>query len=282
MRSIWSGTIGFGPVVIPVKLLPAVSGGESELHRYRRRDASRIRMRRVAEADGEGGREVPWDETVSGYETGAGTVVLLEDDELDAAYGVAGEPDRAARITAFVPLGTLPRLAAESSYYVQPGKGAEHAYELLATALLRSGRAAVVSLALRKRKANAMLYPTGDGYLILERLQWASAVQAPPFAAPKTGVTESEVEQAQNLIGLTKSAFDWDAEQDASAQRLSEYVQARIEAGQVSGTPSVPGSVAAPANLEDLLRASVEAAKAEQDPAPRKRAPRKPRAVSAA
>lgn len=282
-RSIWSGTIGFGMMVIPVKLLPATSGGDSELHRYRRSDASRIRMRRVAEADGDEGREVPWDDTVAGYETGAGTVVLLEDDELDEAYGVTpGEPDRAARITAFTPLGSLPRMAAESSYYVQPGKGGEHAYELLAAALNRAGKAAVVSLALRKRKANALLYATGDGYLVMERLQWASSVQAPSFEAPRAGVTEAEVSQALALMEVTGGEFDWDTAADASAQRLSEYIRARVEAGQVSGTPAVPGAVAAPANLEELLRASVEAARAAQAPAPRKRAPRKPKAVSAA
>ena len=279
MRSIWSGTVSFGMVTIPVKLLPAVSGDETTLHRVRRSDGSRIRMRRVAEADGEDAREVPWDDTVMGYETGSGTTVLVEDADFALAYGEG--KDRAAQITAFVPLGSLPRMAAEASYWVQPDKGGDKAYELLATALLRSGKAAVVSIAVRQRKANAMLYATDDGYLVLERLQWAAAVNAPGFAAPKTGVTEEQVEQAQNLIGLTTAAFSWDAAQDSSGQRLAEVIQAKIEAGDVTGTPSAPGT-GAPANLEDVLRASVEAARAAQAPAPRTRGGSRTRRTAAA
>ncbi len=273
MKSVWTGTLGFGMVVIPVKLGTAASDNRLPLHEVRRSDGSRINYRRFAAADGE---EVPYSEIRKGYEAGDGTVVLLEDADFELAYG---QKNRAAKITGFIPAGTLPRLAHDQSYYVQPEPNGEQAYELLAAALRRSGKAAVVSFAMRQREANAMLYATDDGYLVLERLRWAADVKRPDFAAPSGKVTEEQVEQAQNLIGLSTGEFSWDAAADESAQRLAEVVQAKISTGQAVGTPAAPGT-GAPANLEDMLRASVEAARAAQAPVRKTRA-RRPKAEAA-
>lgn len=259
MKSIWSGTISFGMVVIPVRLGPAASDeSEFPLHRVRRADGSRIRMKRYAEADGPEGPEVAFEDTVPGFETGSGTVVLVEDSDYALAFG---EKDRAAKILTFVPGGSIPRAAHEATYLVEPGnKGAEHAYELLAAALRRTGREALVSIAVRKRQALALLSATKDGYLTLERLLWASALRQPDFAPPKTGITEAEVDLAENLITQMARPFDWPSAADTSAQALADVIQRKAETGQVVGIAGAPGT-GAPADLAELLRASVEAAK---------------------
>jgi DNA end-binding protein Ku len=161
-------------------------------------------------------------------------------------------------------------VAHESTYVVQPsGKGAEQAYAVLAEALRRSGKMAVVSVAVRKRAALALLYPGENGYLVLERLQWAASVGTPPFEAP-AGAPEDMIEAAQNLIGLSAKPFDWTAQEDTSAKALAGVIQAKIETGQVTGTPVAPGTGASPAGLMAALAASVEAAK----PKPAARKPR--------
>jgi len=272
MRSVWDGAISFGMVVIPVKLLPATSdSGGLELHRVRRSDGSRVKMRRYAEADGPDGPEVPWEDTVMGYETGNGTTVLVEESDFTLAYG---EKNRAARVITFIPAGSLPRVAHESTYYVQPGKGGDGAYALLAEALKRTGKVAVVSVAVRARQALALLYPDERGYLLLERLQWAADVGTPPFEAP-SGVSEDQVEAAENLIALSSAPFDWAAQEDASASALADVIARKAETGQVVGTPTAPGTGAAPADLMAALAASVEAAK----PKPPARKPRAGKAV---
>jgi DNA end-binding protein Ku len=269
VKSIWSGTISFGMVVIPVRLGPAVSAeNDFPLHQVRRSDGSRIRMRRYAEADGPDGPEIAFADTVPGFSTGNGTVVLVEDSDYDLAFG---EKNRAAKIITFIPAGSVPRVAHEATYLVEPGKGGEKAYELLATALARTGKAAVISIAVRKREALALLSPTGDGYLTLERLQWGASIRQPDFEAPRTGVTEAEIDLAENLVTQLAKPFDWAAQEDGSAKALADVIQAKAEAGQVTGTAQAPGT-AAPAGLAELLRASVEAAKPK--PAVRKRAPR--------
>jgi DNA end-binding protein Ku len=262
--------------VIPVSLGTVVSKDELPLHRVRRSDGSRVRQPYTAEADGQ---PVAFADTVMGYDAGNGTVVLVEDSDFDLAYG---EKNRNARIVAFVPAGSLPRTAHEASYYVEPGKGGEQAYQLLATALRRSGKAAVVSVAVRKREALALLYPTGDGYLVLERLQWASAVKKPDFAAPSGLVAENGVELAENYISLMTEPFDWTAQADTSAQALADVIRAKAETGQVIGAPAapLPGTPTDPADLMAALTASVEQAKAAKAPVRKPRA-RKPRARKA-
>lgn len=250
---------------IPVKLGTAVSEDKLPLHQVRRKDASRIKLKRVAEADGQ---EVEWADLTMGYETGSGQTVLVEDADFEAAYG---EKSRDAKILMFVDLGgVVPRRAHDTSYVVQPGPGGERAYELLAEAMTRAGKVAVVSIAVRQREALAMLY-AADGYLILERLQWAANVKQPDFAAPHTEIGEAEISLAQNLVTSMSGTFDWQARTDTSMEKLSAVIQGKVENGQLTGTPKAPGSNPAPLNLAEALKASVAAAKATQKPA------RKPR-----
>jgi DNA end-binding protein Ku len=275
VRSIWTGTLAMGPLVLPVKLGTVAGEDKLPLHQVRKSDGSRIEMKRFAVADG---REVPYSDVVRGYETVSGQVVLVTDADFELAYGAK---NREARITGFTPRDSVPRTAADTSYYVEPGKGGEKAYRLLATALERQGKAAVVSVAIRQREAQALLYPV-NGYLVLERLQWAENLRLPDFAAPSEKVTEAEIELAENYISLLSGEWNWTAQKDTSAQALADVIQAKAETGQVVGTPAErkPGSTTAPADLEAVLRASVEAAKAAKAPAP---APvRKPRTKKAA
>lgn len=273
MRSIWNGTIGFGMVVIPVKLGTAASEDKLPLHEVRRKDGSRITYKRTAVADGE---EVPYSDIVKGYETPNGQMVLLEREDFDAAYG---EKNRDAKIVAFTDAGRLPRTAHEASYHVQPGPGGEKAYELLAKAMDDTGKAAVVSIAVRQREALALLYTTGDGYLVLERLHWAANVRKPDFEAPSGKATADEIVLAENLVMQMSQTFDWQAYTDTSMEKLSAVIQGKIETGQLTGTPSAktPDAVTQPAELMAVLSASVAEIKAAKKPAapPRKSRTRK-------
>lgn len=265
MRSIWTGTLSFGMVVIPVKLASAVSENKTELHQHRRSDGSRIAYKKVAVADGQ---PVEYSDIVSGYETANGQVVLLERADFEAAFGAKS---REAKVIAVTDVSALPRLAHEESYVIQPGNGGDRAYELLAKALTATGKAAVVSFAMRQREAIGLVYASADGYLTLERLQWAANVRTPDFAAPSSGVTDAEVEQAVALIGVLPQGFDWSAARDESEERLQAVIQAKIENGDVTGAPREATSVTCPADFSDLLRQSVQAAKPKPARKPRAR-----------
>jgi DNA end-binding protein Ku len=194
-------------------------------------------------------------------------VVLLEDTDFELAYGTKV---RQAKITAFVPASSLPRIAHETSYYVEPGENGARAYELLAEVMARQAVAAIVSFALREREATGMLYASEDGYLVLERLAWAADVRDPGFEAPKTGITEAEIAQAQALVSLMTGEFDWATAVDTSSRALMNVIQAKAETGQVTGTPAAieQGTATPPDDIMAALTASVAAITAERAPKP--------------
>jgi DNA end-binding protein Ku len=279
-RSVWTGTLSAGMLVIPVKLVPAVSEDKVELHQVRRSDGSRVEYRRFAKADG---KEVAYSDIAKGCELPDGRVVVLSDSDIESAYGAK---NRTAKILYFTDMqGSVPRTAHKSAYHVEPGAGGGKAYALLAQAMWRSGTAAVVLAALGNdgRESQALLYPpSGDGYLVLERLQLAADLTAPDFKITEQ-VTPDEIGQAQNLIAAMTKEFDWTAFADTSAEKLNAVIQAKVTTGQVSGAApaAAPGAATATADLMSVLAASVEQAKAERAPKPPARKPRAPRVTKA-
>jgi DNA end-binding protein Ku len=274
-RTMWDGVLDFGPLVIPVKLTKGTNPGDGpELHWYRKSDGSAVEFRRFAVADG---AELSFSEMSKGAELSDGRVVLLDKDDLSLAFG---DKNRTAKILTFT-TRAFPLSAPDGSYIVNPGKNGEAAYALLAAALERTGKSAVVSFAPGTRERLAVLKSEG-GYLTLYPLHWASDVRKPEFAAPVAS-DEKMIELAQNLVDLSTSDFDWEARTDPSAEALAQLVQAKADTGQVTGTaPARPaGSPTAAADLMSVLTASVAQAKKNRNPAPaRTRAPRSRKAAA--
>lgn len=272
-RTMWNGRVsGFGMIVIPIKLSNAVGDEGIKFRQVRKQDGSRIKYTRRALADG---REVPYADIVKGYELANGEIVVLSDEDFEAAYG---EKSRNAKLLAFTTPDSVPRTAAGPSYYVQPGEGSDQAYALLAEVLKRTGKVAVVSIAIGTRESLGVLYTPGDGYLVLEKLHWAADVRKPGFEAPAAPDAKSMLDLAEALVTEMTGTFNWEAFKDESEIRLNEMVQAKIGRGEAVGTPAPPSSNPAPPDLAQALKASVEAAKAARKaaavPAPRTRRPR--------
>jgi DNA end-binding protein Ku len=275
MRSLWNGTISFGMMVIPVRLGTAASSEDLPLHQVRRADGSLIGYRRYAKADG---ADVESSDVAKGYETPDGRMVVLEDADFTLAYG---EKNRSAQILSFTGANTLPRTAHRQSYLVEPGKGGEQSYALLAKVLYRQNKAGVVSIALGTRQALALLYATQDGYLTLERLQWAADVKTPDFAAPVSAADEKQLDIAENYISLLTKPFDWASVTDPSMEALSSVIQSKLAAGEAKAVPAAAaretGTATAADDMMAALLASVAAEKAKQEPAKPART-RRPRA----
>jgi DNA end-binding protein Ku len=128
-RAIWSGSISFGLLNVPVKLYSAVSKQTIRFRELREKDGSRVKHKRVAEEDGE---EVPYDDIVKGYEITPDQYVIITRDELDE---IDPKKTRAVEIKDFVDLDDIDPIYFEHPYYLGPDKGAEKAYALLAKAM---------------------------------------------------------------------------------------------------------------------------------------------------
>jgi DNA end-binding protein Ku len=260
MRSIWAGAISFGMVVIPVKLYAATEQRDVSFRQVHREDGGRIQFRRVCSVDGQ---EVPYADVAKGYELATGDVVVLTDDDLkDLPLATAHRID----VLHFSPAGQLDPILANKAYYLEPDPAGVRAYVLFRDALERSGRVAVAKVAIRQREALAALRVRG-GVLVMETLLWPDEVRAPDFKFldEDVDVRSQELKMAASLIDTMTEDFDPSLYKDAYREALEALVQAKIEGNEVvrpPGAAAPDGKQGGPVDLAEILRASVEAAKA--------------------
>jgi DNA end-binding protein Ku len=257
MRSIWKGSISFGLVSIGVKLYSATEEKDVSFHQVRRSDGSRIRYKRVAEADGE---EVAYADIVKGYQLPNGeTVVLTDEDFADLPLPTA----RVVDVLQFVPSEQIDPIYFAKSYYLEPEKNAVKPYVLLRDALDASGQVGLVKVAIRNREQLATLR-VRDGVIVLETMIWPDEVRDPVFGFLDSDVDVRPQEQAmaESLVSSMSGDFDPSEYTDNYREALQEVIDAKIEGRQVVEAEEQQPSAGNVVDLMSALKASVEAAKA--------------------
>jgi DNA end-binding protein Ku len=257
VRSIWKGAISFGLVTIPVKLYSATEQKDVSFHQVRRSDGSRIRYKRVAQADGE---EVPYGEIAKGYELANGeTVVLTDDDFADLPLTTS----RAIDVLQFVPLEQVDPIFFEKTYYIEPDKAGTKPYVLLRDALEESGKVALVKVALRNRESLATLR-VREGVFVLETMLWPDEIRKPDFGFldEDVEVRPQELAMAGSLIETLSGDFDPSDYKDSYREALQEVIEAKIAGHEVKQPEQAQPTSGTVVDLMAALRASVEAAKA--------------------
>src|SRR4029453_10485464 len=145
-RAIWTGSISFGLLNVPVKLYSAVSKKSVSFRELRESDGSRVRHKRVAEADG---KEVEYGDIVKGYEIAPEQYVVITKDELEE---LDPKKTRAIEISDFVDLDEIDPIYFDHPYYLGPAKGAEKAYALLVKAMEDARKVAIARFVLRSKE----------------------------------------------------------------------------------------------------------------------------------
>ncbi len=261
MRSIWSGAISFGLVVIPVKLYAATEQRDVTFRQVHRKDGARIQFRRFCTLDGE---EVPYSDIAKGYELPTGDMVVLTDEDFADLPLVTAHR---IEVLHFAPSEQIEPILANKSYYVEPEQAGARAYVLFRDALEQSGKVAVAKVALRQREALSTLW-VRDGVLTLETLLWPDEVRTPDFAFldEDIEVRPQELKMAASLIDTMTEDFEPEAYHDDYREALEAVIQAKIEGNEVVRPDgAAPPPRAQPADLAETLRASVAAVKAERD-----------------
>ena len=257
-RAIWSGSISFGLVNIPVKLYSAVSRKTVHFNQLDARTNSRVKQKRVSADDGS---EVPYDQIVKGYELAGGTYVVVTDDELAALDPAAV---RTIDIDEFVDLVDIDPIFFDSAYYLAPDKS-NKPYALLAKAMEETGKVGVAHFVMRTKQYLAAIRPK-DGLLMLSTMVYADEVNDPleiPELADVSGIElpEKELAMAHQLIeSLAAADFAPDKFHDTYRQAVLELIDKKA-AGE---TVVAPAAAAEPDKVIDLmaaLEASVAAAK---------------------
>jgi DNA end-binding protein Ku len=283
-RAIWSGSISFGLLNVPVTLYSAVARRGISLREIRESDGTRIRHKRVAEGTDE---EVPYEKIQKAFEITSGNYVPITKDEMAA---LAPKKSRAIEVQDFVDLGEIDPIYFDSPYYLGPAEGAEKAYSLLASAMEGSGKVAIARFVFRNKEHLAALRTDG-GVLTLTTMRFADEVVPPQEAlddvlpAEKPKVAKKEVEMAEKLIDSLTSDFDPGAYRDEYREELMSLIERKAEGKEiVTSAASEPEATKAPdlmAALEESIaavkgKASKPAkAKARKKAAPKKSASKK-------
>lgn len=252
MRAIWSGSISFGLVNIPVKMYSGSVAHEGlDLNMLHKSDLSRIRYARICRKDG---KEIPYDEIVKGYEYRNGDYIVLNAEDFKKADAKKTE---SIEIKQFTDEGEIDSRYYEKPYYLEPGKGAARAYALLRDALERSSKVALAKYALRARDNLAVVKPYNNG-LILNQLRFPADLRDPVgLNFPETDQAgEDELEMALALIKQQTKPFiaeDW---HDTYTEELEEIIEEKAEgvSSKQRGKEPVPTKVN---DLMETLKASL-------------------------
>lgn len=263
-RPIWSGSISFGLVNVPVKLVTATSPKDVRFHQLHGADGGRVNQKRVCSLDGE---EVEYSEIVKGYEIRKGDYVVVEPEELEA---LAPEASRVIDIEEFVDLADIDPLFFEHSYYMVPDGPAAKPYALLVKAMEGSGKAGIGRFVLRTKEYLAALRPH-EGVLVLSTLLFADEVVATADLEVRTTKdtkpSEREVDMARQLVDTFSAEWDPAKYKDDYREKLLAMIEAKAEGQEVI----VPEEPERPAPVVDLM-AALEASLARAGKRPRGKA----------
>jgi DNA end-binding protein Ku len=256
-RAIWSGSISFGLVNVPVKAFAAVRDHSVHFNQLEKGTGARIKYQKVSDKTG---KEVSTDDIESGYELSSGKYVVVEDEELES---LRPRTSRAIDVNDFVDLTEIDPIYYERTYWLAPdGETAERPYRLLLAAMESEGKAGIGTVVMRKKQYLAAIRPL-DGALAMSTMRFADeVVPQSELELPKKAAKPEpkELKLAAQIIGSL--ATDWDPARyhDTYTEELKELIEAKAKGKKIVVEEEAPAE-ADVLDLMQALEASLEAAR---------------------
>jgi DNA end-binding protein Ku len=264
-RAIWTGTISFGLVSVPVRMYSAIDESDLRFHLVHEPDGGRIGYQKVCKAENE---PVPDDEIVKAFEVEPDEFVVLTDEDFAAAKA---EGVKTIEISDFVPYEEIDPIYFERTYFLGPQDGGEKVYALLRAAMEETGLAAVGKYVMRDKQHLGCLR-IREGVVTLEQLFFHDEIRPATEIAPKkVKVPAAELKLATALIAQFRGSFEPERYEDTYRDALCRIIKAKQKGETVTAVPAAEDEE--PADLLAALKASVDAAKRSRRPSGRKRAP---------
>jgi DNA end-binding protein Ku len=257
-RSMWTGSISFGLVNVPVSLITATRDRGLHFHQIHDKSHERLSVSYVCTKED---APVDYSEIAHGFDTGKG-YVMLTDDELAVAQP---EKTRTIDITEFVDLAEIDPILFDHPYYLVPageGEGPLRAYRLLADVMADNDKVAIGQFVLRT-KEYLVAVRSKDRVLALTTMLFQHEVRpTDDLDLPKRKrPSKAKVDQAAALVEALAADFDHDAYKDRYRAQLRKIVKAK-EAGETIKAPRAPKAPDVPPDLMEILKASLDEVKA--------------------
>jgi DNA end-binding protein Ku len=253
--AIWTGSISFGLVQVPVRLVGATKSKDVSFNQIEEGTGARIRYKKVSEQTGE---EVTSDRIKRGYEISKGRYVMIEPDELDV---LRPKGSHAIEIEEFVDLDEIDPLYFEQPYYLVPDKRGTKPYKLLAETMTELNKVALGRIIVRSKERLVAIRPL-DGVLCVETMRYADEVLPHEDLVPEDDVeiTDRELTMARQLVeSLAVDKFEPDKFHDQYREQVLDLIERKAAGEEIVAEPVVE----APAKVLDLvaaLEASLEKA----------------------
>ena len=230
MRAIWTGSLGFGLVNIPIKIFSAVQDSTLDLDMLDIKDHSNIKFKRVNEKTG---KEVAWENIVRGYYLNDRYVVLDKSD----FEKVSPEKTKHIEIKHFVDETEIDSMYFEQPYYLQPEKTGVRAYSLLRDAFRKTGKVGVALFVMRDRE-HLCIIKAKDDVIVLNRIRFAEEIRSTEdMDLPSAKSKPDELKMAVNLINQLSGPFDIKKYRDDYSERLLKIIKAKSKGKAVPFTP---------------------------------------------
>jgi len=227
-RPIWTGTLSFGLLNIPIKLMSGEKRTDIHFRMLDSRDNAPIKYERVNSDTGE---EVPWKDVVKAFEYRKGNYVILEDEDLRAA---APESHEAVEIAAFVDADSIGPEYFEKPYVLVPGKKADKGYVLLRETLAETKKIGIAHVVVRTREYLAAVMPKGNALILLlmrypQELVDIADYEIPTGSAASHRVTKPEMQMARQLIESMATPWKPSEYKDEFRAKLHKAIEKRMK-----------------------------------------------------
>lgn len=250
-RAIWSGTISFGMVSIPVNLYTATESHDVRFHLLHKKDGVRLKNVRWCPKDE---KQVPWDDVVRGFEYAKERYVPVTDEDLDH---LPMKTVHTVDISDFVKLEEVDPIYFDKAYYLAPEAAGIKAFALLREALEKTGRAAVAKVAIRDKENLCLVRPYQD-VLTMETMLYANEIRSTQgITVDGAAVSPKELQMAVSLIENLSDSFDPQRYHDEYQAALKQLIDAKVAGAPLPAPQTEPGGKVV--DLMEALRASVEA-----------------------
>lgn len=251
MHTIWTGSISFGLVNIPVRLYSAVTTQRMNFDLLREGDHCPIRYVRVCDKDG---KQVDWEDIVKGYEFTKDHYIVLDDEDFEKA---APEESENIEIISFVDLDDIEPRYFKKPYLIEPEEEAKKPYSLLREAIKKSGRVGIAKFVM-KRKEHLIALLADDRLLYLIDLRFQNELRdhSELNLPGKIKHSKKELGMAQKLIDQMKSDFSPKKYKDTYHKKLKKIIRAKAEDKEIE-TPGKKPRKSATRDLVEQLKESL-------------------------